>query len=69
MTHHIDQKAIMQIRFHAERAAEKAAAAYWAESHRAFLIDRMHEAIAKLANAAGYALVPLASEAPAEEAS
>ncbi|MBY0137505.1 hypothetical protein [Paracoccus yeei] len=68
MTHHIDQNAILQIRFYAESAAENAGAAYWAESHRAFLIDRTHEAIAKLANAAGYALVPLASEAPAEEA-
>ncbi|WP_423209046.1 hypothetical protein [Paracoccus yeei] len=47
MTHHIDQNAILQIRFHAESAAENAGAAYWAES---------------------YALVPLASEAPAKEA-
>ena len=67
MTHKIDQNAILQIRFHAESAAKNAGAAYWAESHRAFLIDRTHEAIAKLANAAGFRLVPVEA-APSEDA-
>ena len=45
---------MIQARIHAAEVAEKLAAAYWADTHRQFLLEAAREAFIRLADAMGY---------------